>query len=137
MLKSKLGWINLYYTKAASTTTSTTSTTTPTPQPVVQKSINEWARVVINGKHGSGHANREASLKKAGCTYSYKQVKTSVNALLGVKTNYTSAKSLDAWAKEVIAGKHGSGHANREASLKKAGCIYSYSQVRARVNAQL
>ena len=44
------------------------------------------------------------------------------------------SKSVDDWAKEIIAGKHGSGHANREASLKKAGCTYPYSDVRARVN---
>lgn len=43
-------------------------------------------------------------------------------------------KSLDEWAKEIIAGKHGSGHANREASLKNAGCTYAYSDVRAKVN---
>lgn len=43
-------------------------------------------------------------------------------------------KSLDDWAKEVIAGKHGNGHANREKSLKKSGCTYSYAKVRARVN---
>ncbi len=46
-------------------------------------------------------------------------------------------KSLDIWAKEVIAGKHGNGHTNREKSLKKSGCDYSYAKVRARVNALL
>lgn len=141
LLKSKLGWINLNYTKSTSVTSkpSPAPTPAPAPQPMVQKSIDEWAKEVINGKHGSGHANREASLKKSGCTYPYEQVRVRVNALLGVKTNSatTPTKSLDAWAKEVINGKHGSGHANREASLKKAGCTYSYSQVRARVNALL
>lgn len=68
LLKSKLGWINLHYTKST--------------KPVVQKSIDEWAREVIAGKHGNGHANRETSLKKAGCTYSYSQVRSRVNALL-------------------------------------------------------
>lgn len=43
-------------------------------------------------------------------------------------------KFLDDWAKEVIAGKHGNGHTNREKSLKKCGCTYSYAKVRARVN---
>lgn len=43
-------------------------------------------------------------------------------------------KSLDDWAKEVILGKHGNGHTNREKSLKKSGCTYSYEQVRAKVN---
>ena len=46
-------------------------------------------------------------------------------------------KTLDDWAKEVIAGKHGNGHMNREKSLKKSGCTYSYAKVRARVNALL
>ena len=44
-------------------------------------------------------------------------------------------KSLDDWANEVKAGKYGNGHANREAALKKAGCPFAYSEVRARVNA--
>lgn len=43
-------------------------------------------------------------------------------------------KSLDDWAKEVIIGKHGNGHTNREKSLKKSGCTYSYAKVRVRVN---
>lgn len=43
-------------------------------------------------------------------------------------------KSLDDWAKEVIVGKHGNGHTNREKSLKKSGCDYSYAKVRAKVN---
>lgn len=45
-----------------------------------------------------------------------------------------STKSLVDWANEVKAGKHGTGHANREASLKKAGCQFPYEQVRAKVN---
>lgn len=44
-------------------------------------------------------------------------------------------KSIDEYAKDVIAGLHGIGHANREASLKKEGCPYAYEEVRARVNA--
>ena len=43
-------------------------------------------------------------------------------------------KSLDDWAKEVIAGKHGNGHTKRQSSLKKAGCNYSYTKIRVRVN---
>ena len=50
------------------------------------------------------------------------------------KTSLPSQKSLNDWAKEVIAGKHGNGHTNRESSLKKAGCPYSYAKVRAKVN---
>lgn len=56
-----------------------------------------------------------------------------------VKTEPTPApatpeKSLDDWAEEVKAGKHGDGHGNREASLKAAGCPFAYSEVRAKVN---
>lgn len=114
-----------------------TTTATPVSKPVTPtKSLDGWAREVMSGKHGSGHANREASLKRSGCTYAYEQVRTRVNELSGVKTApSTPQKSLDDWAREVKAGKHGNGHSNREKSLKKAGCQYSYSQVRARVNA--
>lgn len=50
------------------------------------------------------------------------------------KTSLPSQKSLNDWAKEVIAGKHGNGHINRATSLRKAGCSYSYVKVRAKVN---
>lgn len=49
----------------------------------------------------------------------------------------SSNKSIDDWAKEVIVGKHGNGHTKRKASLKNAGCTYSYEKVRARVNEML
>ena len=47
-----------------------------------KKTLDDWAKEVINGKHGNGHTNREKSLKKSGCTYSYAKVRTRVNALL-------------------------------------------------------
>ena len=50
------------------------------------------------------------------------------------KKPLSPTKSIDDWAKEIIAGKHGNGHTNREKSLKKSGCTYSYAKVRARVN---
>lgn len=59
-----------------------------------------------------------------------------VNKKLGFAP-LSPTKTLDDWAKEVINGKHGNGHTNREKSLKKFGCIYSYAKVRARVNALL
>jgi surface antigen len=52
------------------------STSTP------KKSLDEWAKEVINGKHGNGTANRTASLKKAGCPYTYQQVQNRVNELI-------------------------------------------------------
>lgn len=48
----------------------------------VQKSLDDWAKEVIVGKHGNGHAIRKDSLKKSGCVYEYKQVKDRVNQLL-------------------------------------------------------
>lgn len=47
-----------------------------------KKSLDDWAKEVILGKHGNGHTNREKSLKKSGCTYSYEQVRTKVNQIL-------------------------------------------------------
>lgn len=47
-----------------------------------QKSLNDWAKEVIAGKHGNGHTQRETSLKKAGCTYAYEQIRKKVNELL-------------------------------------------------------
>jgi N-acetylmuramoyl-L-alanine amidase len=96
----------------------------------VVKTVEAWAKEVIAGKHGTGHENREASLKRNGCTYDYQTIRAKVNELSGVK----ATKSLDEWAREVIAGKHGKGHIARKASLKKAGCPYDYQKVRARVN---
>lgn len=46
------------------------------------KSLNDWAKEVINGKHGNGHTKRQESLKKAGCPYSYAEVREKVNELL-------------------------------------------------------
>lgn len=100
------------------------------------KTLDDWAEEVIAGKHGSGHANRATSLSASGCTYPYEQVRERVNEMCGVKIvqNVSPGKTLDEWAKEVIAGKHGIGHASREESLKNAGCLFVYSDVRARVN---
>ena len=124
--------------KKTTSTTKPTQTTKPTTSNN-KKSLDEWAREVIAGKHGNGHTTRKASLKKAGCPYKYDVVKNRVNELLGKKTSTTKkpSKSLDEWAREVIAGKHGNGHIKRAASLKKAGCPYSYTQVKNRVNALL
>jgi N-acetylmuramoyl-L-alanine amidase len=47
-----------------------------------QKSLDDWAKEVITGKHGNGHTKRETSLKKAGCPYVYAKVRAKVNELL-------------------------------------------------------
>ena len=46
-----------------------------------KKTLNDWAKEVVNGKHGNGAANRTVSLKKAGCPYTYKEVQARVNEL--------------------------------------------------------
>lgn len=58
---------------------------TPVKKEEPKKTIEEWAKEVIAGKHGTGHANREKSLKKAGCTYAYEKIRAKVNELSGVK----------------------------------------------------
>ena len=57
----------------------------------VQKSLDDWAKEVINKKHGNGHANREASLKANGCPYDYQTVRARVNELCGASTSISSA----------------------------------------------
>lgn len=60
----------------------------PTPAPVEPtKTLDDWAEEVKAGKHGNGHANREASLKTAGCPFAYSDVRARVNELCGVKTS--------------------------------------------------
>lgn len=67
--------------------------TEPKPQPTKIKTLDDWAKEVIAGKHGTGHANREASLKKAGCTFAYSEVRAKVNVLCGAKTTTTPKPS--------------------------------------------
>jgi N-acetylmuramoyl-L-alanine amidase CwlA len=69
------GWIN--YTDAKNSV-STAATKTQS----IQKSLEDWAKEVIAGKHGNGIVKRTASLKKAGCPYSYIKVQAKVNTLL-------------------------------------------------------
>lgn len=90
-----------------------------------------WSNEVVNNRVRI--TNNKVNVGKSGQVtgwINYVDAKKSIN----ITTTTTKQKSLDNWAKEVINGKHGNGHTNREASLKKAGCTYSYSQVRARVN---
>lgn len=70
-LKSGIGWINLHYTKKVTETVKATPT----------KTLDDWAKEVMLGKHGNGHANRKSSLKKAGCQFDYEKVRARVNAL--------------------------------------------------------
>ena len=60
----------------------------PTPVPAEPtKSLDDWAKEIIAGLHGDGHAKREASLKEAGCEFDYQTVRNRVNELCGVKTS--------------------------------------------------
>ncbi|MFJ6414995.1 N-acetylmuramoyl-L-alanine amidase [Terribacillus saccharophilus] len=95
-----------------------------------KKSVSAIAQEVIDGKWGNGN-DRANKLKKAG--YNADTVQTEVNRILGggsAKKN--SSKSIDQMAKEVIAGKHGSGHDNRRKSLGISAS--EYAKVRSRVN---
>lgn len=69
------GWISYADAKKSVSTTTTTST-------AKTKTLEDWAREVIAGKHGNGMIRRVTSLKKAGCPYSYAQVQAKVNTLL-------------------------------------------------------
>lgn len=92
------------------------------------KTIDELAQEVINGKWGNG-ADRKSRLESAG--YSYSEVQNRVNEiLLGNK----KLKSVEEVAKEVIQGKWGNG-TDRKNRLTKAG--YNYREVQNRVNQML
>lgn len=106
---------------------------TPTPiapsKPSPTKTISVMADEVDKGLHGNGHANRQKSLGIDSATYA--KVRAEVNRRAGIKPSKPK-KSISQMATEVIAGKHGSGHANRRSSL---GISQSeYNKVRAEVN---
>lgn len=95
------------------------------------KSVDAMAREVMAGRHGSGHANRQRSLGVSNAVY--QQVRNRVNQLAGVSTpSKPQGKSIDQMAREVIQGRHGSGHANRQRSLGVNNA--TYQKVRNRVN---
>jgi hypothetical protein len=73
------GWVDASVVSAIAATTTVKPTVTSI---LVQKTLDDWAKEVINGKHGNGILKRMTSLKKAGCPYSYTKVQTRVNALL-------------------------------------------------------
>lgn len=103
-------------------------------EPVKKKTIEEWAKEVIAGKHGSGHENREKSLKKAGCPYAYEKVRAKVNELVGVKPatdsyypKYTgNSYGIDTVLEAIgVPARHRGGWRNRKALAAKNG-IKSY-----------
>src|SRR5699024_9081896 len=107
-----------------STTSSKPSNTKPTstPKTCTAASINRMADEAIAGKHGSGHANRRKSLGVDQATYD--KVRAEVNRRSGVKTA-SKGKSISQMATEVLAGKHGQGHAQRQKSLGVDSATYA------------
>lgn len=106
------------------------STPKPPAKPAT-KSVATMASEVIAGKHGAGHDARRKSLRVSAAVY--EQVRAEVNRRAGIKTTSKPAgKSINTMASEVIAGKHGTGHANRQKSLGVNAA--TYAKVRATVN---
>ena len=116
--------------KKPSTTSKPVNNTPAKPVTTPKKSVDEIAKEVIAGKWGTG-VDRKNRITKAG--YDYAAVQKKVNELLNAKktTNATPKKSVNEIAKEVIAGKWGSG-TDRKNRITKAG--YDYSAVQKRVN---
>ena len=94
----------------------------PETKPNTDKSIDELAQEVIDGKWGINE-ERKKRLTEAG--YDYNAVQSRVNEIL------RSKKSVDELAREVIDGKWGAGE-ERKKKLTEAG--YSYYEVQNRVN---
>lgn len=116
---------------------STGTTTASKPKPAAKpasssKSVSQMASEVVAGRHGSGHANRQRSLGVNNTTY--QKVRNEVNRRAGASTPSSSrpSKSVEAMANEIIAGRHGTGHAARQRSLGVSNSVYQ--QVRNRVN---
>lgn len=98
---------------------------------------NSVPAVLVEGGFMTNQRNHKIITSDAGQDAYAKAVAEGLIEFLGLKKkaiSLSSQKSLNDWAKEVIVGKHGNGHTNREKSLKKSGCIYSYAKVRAKVN---
>lgn len=111
--------------RRAGVSTSSSSSSRPS------KSISQMATEVINGQHGSGHANRRRSLGVNASTYA--KVRAEVNRRAGGgSSSGGGGKSISQMATEVIQGKHGNGHANRQRSLGVNNA--TYAKVRAEVN---
>ena len=92
--------------------------------------------VLVEGGFMSCKTDYKVITSDVGQTAYAKAVSEGLIEFLNLKKKMSN-KSIDDWAKEVIVGKHGNGHTKRKASLKNAGCTYSYEKVRARVNEML
>ena len=72
------------------------------------KSIDQLAKEVIQGEHGSGDERKKALGSK------YDAVQARVNELLGGNKTVPAAKSIDTLVKETLAGVHGNGDARKK-----------------------
>ena len=91
--------------------------------------------ILVEGGFMTNTKDYKIITSEAGQTAYAKAVAEGLIEFLKLKKKPLSPKkSLDDWAKEVIAGKHGNGHTKRQTSLKKAGCNYSYTKIKVRVN---
>lgn len=102
----------------------------PRKPKVTKKTIRTMADEVIAGQHGTGHTARQHSLGVSAAQY--KKVRAEVNRRAGVKKPKASTSSISRMATEVLAGKHGQGHARRRRSLGISAA--EYAKVRAEVN---
>lgn len=132
--RKNLGISKSEYEKVRAEVNRKAGTTSKPAQHKYTKTINQMAKEVIAGKHGSGHATRKASLGVDQSTYD--RVRAVVNKLAaGGKSNSSSGKTISQMATEVIKGVHGSGNENRRQSL---GISKSeYEKVRKEVNKRL
>lgn len=108
----------------------------PAPSKPSGKSIATMASEVIAGKHGNGHAQRQKSLGISAGEYA--KVRAEVNRRVSgggsskPAASKPAGKSIATMAAEVVAGKHGNGHAARRKSLGVSAA--TYAKVRAEVN---
>ena len=93
------------------------------------KSVDTLAHEVLAGNWGNG-SDRANRLRAAG--YDYDAVQNRVNEILSRRSStYSSGKSIDTLAREVIRGDWGNGQ-DRKNRLERAG--YDYNAVQRRVN---
>lgn len=114
----------------ASKTTSSASTANPAT--TTKKSNEEVAKEVIAGKWGNG-TDRKNKLTAAGYDYNTVQgiVTQMVNGTYKSSSTTPAKQSIEAVAKDVIAGKYGNGSVRKQ-KLEAAG--YNYAEVQNMVN---
>lgn len=94
----------------------------PAPKPAPQKTVDQLAREVIDGKHGNGDARKKALGSQ------YNAVQKRVDEILTTKPKL---KPNDTIAREVVQGLWGNG-TDRKARLERAG--YNYNTIQNLVN---